>query len=238
MSESISLKVARQKFQSILSEVDLIPPGAQGYRVHDFVVDSSQLGHSFIISIGVQQLPNRVDDIRFFLFDEAQFSLWSIKRGAVSLVLAPSIVRADLMFKPQQLGRYHAVLDNTHSTFTSKTVTIAVREEWFAEEEIQPPVSSVEAKVSPKRRPSLWARLTGWFRAIPLVTSILVFLLIEALVSSFGIVVASHLAPALGLRSGDPWPFIAALAFGGIVIFGIFYVAITGRPLPTAIPMT
>ena len=238
MSESVTLKVARQKFQSVLSEVDLIPPGAQGYRVHDFVVDSHQVGHSFIISIGVQQLPKRVDDIRFFLFDDAQFSLWSVDRAAVSLVLAPSIVRADLIFKPQQLGRYHAVLDNKHSTFTSKSVTIAVREEWLAEEEIQPPMSSVEAKVSPKGRPNLWARLIGWFRAIPLVTSILAFLAIEALVSSFGIVVASHLAPALGLRSGDPWPFIAAIAFGGIVIFGIFYVAISGRPLPMAPPMT
>jgi hypothetical protein len=236
MTESVTLKASSQKSENIISEVELIPAGAKGYRVYDFLVRDHQVGHSFIISIAVKQLPNRFDDIRFFLFDDAQFSLWSINQSAVSLILAPSVIRADLVFKPKSIGRYHAVLDNRHSTFTSKAVTFTVSEEWVAEQEM-PPTVSVETKVSPKGKPKIWSRIVGWFRAVPIVASILVFLGVEALFGSFGIVVASHLAPVLGLKSGDPWPFIAALAFGGIAILGIFYATLTGRPLPMPAPM-
>jgi len=238
MTEPVSMKLTRPKSQSVLSEADLIPTGTKGYRVHDFTVESNQITHSFVISVAVKQLPNRLDDVRFFLFDDAQFSLWSIDKSAFSAVLAPSLVRADFIFKPQHAGKYHIVLDNRHSTFTSKTVTITVEEEWLVEEGIEPRISSTEPKVSQPSKARLWSRLVGWFRAVPLITSILAFFSIEMLAISFGIVVATHVAPTLGLRSGDPWPFIAAIAFGGIVVFGIFYVAITGRPLPMAPPMT
>jgi hypothetical protein len=48
----------------------------------------------------------------------------------------------------------------------------------------------------------------------------------------FGLFITVYVSPAVGVRSGDPWQYLAALAWGGFILFAVFYVVFTGKPMP------
>ena len=231
MSEPGKVRIGKVMSVTRFSSTDLIAAGQTGYRSYRLPVDVTQVSHSFIISVGVQQLPNRVDDIQLYLFDAQGYNAWASGQRAPSAILIPRIVNGDIRFRPTAAGDYYIILDNRHSTFTTKTVSISVSEEWIAEEEVMKLTPTIPGREVATTK-GIRERLIGWFRRFSFITLVGAFVAIETGVILFGLALVSYAGGALGTKSGDPWPLLTALATGGLVLFAIFYFFFTGRPLP------
>jgi hypothetical protein len=119
-------------------------PSIAARQYWDVELPVSSTDGFFVFDILVEQLPNRVDDIVVLVFDEENHDLWlnnktAVRAGAnVSLLPKPNrfintkVVKANLSFRPESKGKYFLALDNIHSSFTQKNVTLKVYWVWTA----------------------------------------------------------------------------------------------------------
>ncbi len=233
MGEPPGITTIQPNTRQVLSAVETVGIGQQGFVIKALQVDQAQVGHNFYVSINVQQLPNRVDDVQFYLLDAPNYAAWTRGLPSGALVRIPRIIAGTSLFVPSVPGPYYIILDNRHSTFTQKTVALAVTEFWLAQVEVKAPLPP-PPEPAPAGKVSWLERLTGWFRRFPLFAAVVLFLAVESMVVLFGLAVIIASAGVSQFRLGDPWPFMAALVIGGVVLFGIFFVAVTGRSIPIA----
>jgi len=90
----------------------------------------------YIFEIVVQQTREIIDDIVVRIFDEQNYTLWTyninaVKAGATSSRLPTpkhqiysKVGRASITFKPEKIGIHYLVLDNTHSSFKDKLISM------------------------------------------------------------------------------------------------------------------
>jgi len=69
------------------------------------------------------------------------------------MVLMPRVINGTVAFSPNAPGTYYVVLDNRHSTFTTKTVKIEIYEQYLIEEEAELPKEKEPLKAEPKPFP-------------------------------------------------------------------------------------
>ena len=114
-----------------IKETLQIPPGASEILDFDIVSEDD----IFLFNIKVKQLPNISDDIQAYILDEENgrnykkyYEARKRNRRVANLTwntfLSSKIRWGPIFFKTNKTGRYHLVLDNTHSTITSKTVGV------------------------------------------------------------------------------------------------------------------
>ena len=106
----------------------------------------------YIFEVNVEQKRQVLDDVRVQVMDDDNFKVWgfrlnAIRAGARAAGL-PSYVTftsaklswGTLSFRPPSPGRYQIVVDNTHSTLTSKDVILKVywvSSEWGARRSVR-----------------------------------------------------------------------------------------------------
>lgn len=114
-----------------IKETLQIPPGASA--ILDFDMDSED--DIFLFDVKVKQLPNVSDDIQVYILDkenernykkyyEARKRSRRVANLTWNTFLSSKIRWGPIFFKTDKTGRYHLVLDNTHSTITPKTVEV------------------------------------------------------------------------------------------------------------------
>ena len=133
-----------------LSETHRISIPARNYWSLELPV--SDVEGFYIFQVNVEQKRQVLDDVGALIMDDDNFKVWefrlkAIRAGARAAEL-PSYATftsvklswGTLSFRPQSPGRYHIVLDNTHSTFTSKDVILNiywVSSEWSARRSVR-----------------------------------------------------------------------------------------------------
>ncbi len=106
----------------------------------------------YVFEINVEQKRQALDDVGIHVMDDDNFRVWDLRlkaiRAGARAEELPSFVTftsakfawGTLSFRPPSLGRYHIVVDNTHSTLTSKDVTLKVywvSSEWTARRSVR-----------------------------------------------------------------------------------------------------
>lgn len=88
--------------------------------------------YQFLINV---KLPSRTDDIQVYLLDEENYPKYvqynNLKKAGGNFAQvqwltynSSKVHFSPISFHPSESGRYYLILDNTHSTFTTKTVEV------------------------------------------------------------------------------------------------------------------
>jgi len=93
----------------------------------------------WIFEIQVEQQRAVLDDIGTYVLDHDNFLIWRARQQAartatgippVPMVISGKLHRGTLSFRPAEVGQYYLVLDNSHSSLTSKVVHVLAY--WFS----------------------------------------------------------------------------------------------------------
>ena len=130
---------AKNKFQ--FNETYLIKPNEYA----SITIDIKTTDITYLFKVEVKQNPNSSDDIIVYIVDEQNYQKYvdyinARRNGNTSYPTWASftvskVYWSSFLFEPPSQGRYHLILDNIHSTFTSKTVTIKAKEIMQRDEE-------------------------------------------------------------------------------------------------------
>lgn len=105
-------------------DIELHPQSTDGYYLIDIET--------------TQQNQNTLDDIVIHIFDELNYNVFLANRSAVRAGATQSLLKAPMQFflgktywgsiyfKPTQIQKHYLVLDNHHSTITSKNVKVKI----------------------------------------------------------------------------------------------------------------
>lgn len=101
----------------------------------------------YIFEVDVEQKRRVLDDVRVEVMDDDNAKLWDFRLSAIragaragalpsyTTFTSAKLAWGTLSFRPPSLGRYHIILDNSHSTHTPKDVILKaywVPQEWLA----------------------------------------------------------------------------------------------------------
>lgn len=87
----------------------------------------------WIFEIQVEQQRDVLDDIGAYVLDHDNFLIWRTRQQTtrtatgippVTMVTSGKLHWGTLSFRPSEVGQYHLVLDNSHSSFTPKAVHV------------------------------------------------------------------------------------------------------------------
>jgi len=110
----------------------------------DLQLSVSDVDGFYIFEVNVEQ-KRKALDVGVQVMDEDNFKVWDFSLGAIragahatglpsfDTFTSAKLSWGTLSFRPPSPGRYHIVLDNTHSTLTPKDVTLNVY--WVSSEE-------------------------------------------------------------------------------------------------------
>ena len=190
--------------------------------------------HTVSFDIQVLQPAARNDlDIKFFVFDSANFANWAAGIP-YSAFLSQKHILGTLNFTPPSSGQYYAVLTNQYSLFTPKQIVFAAYETWL------------EAKVEPKREEAIKAKRVSreskfgflgeiYYRLRYSRTFGLFMLLLTVQLACFvvaGIIILLF-NYAFGLEAKDVMGYLTtSVAPSALVILFAVYYFVTHKPLP------
>lgn len=228
-------KIKKLQQNVLYSESLRLSPGATGYREFPFEVNrKGKVDDHFVFSIDVSQPSGRGRlDVGFFVMDGPNFHRWLNNQATAAEVVVPRVVSSKLIFTPLSDGLYYALIENRFSIATSKDVSFEAVEKWWTEEEIELVKKPVERREI--KRPSLIERLKSIFRSRS-IALILLFIFIMFLCSIITIVMISLASAFLGIEFKDPGIYFASVVGGGVILFVMIYVHITGKPWPPITP--
>ena len=211
----------------------LIPVGINGFWEACYELDSEgKKWHHILCYIRVHQLPPKTDlDVKFFVFDKENYTLWVNGRRNTALVLIPRLISSVISFEVPRSGTYCFIVSNKHSTFTTKTVTIRIEEVWQQEKEIEVPVME---KITPRPEVSeevgilkrIWRRLRSQLFGL-----IFVFFIIQVACFLFTSMIIHIAQRVFNISLSNTTTLYAAMVGGGLILFGIVYSKVTGKTL-------
>ena len=224
-------KIAQAKRKEILPTTSFsLSAGQNGFYRIPFDVTEIKPQGTINFVIQVIQPSGRTDlDIGFSVMDDDNFQRWLLRQPNSAFVIAPRFISGTLVFMPQKVGRYYAVLDNRYSVLTGKGVFFGIYETWQEEKEIAAKVAkNQEEKTKMRLLRRFWNRIRsnkvlGLFALFATVAVSCAFLAI-------GIAMLFHYV--LGVEYVDTMGYLTT-AIGGsaVVILISLYFLLTGRPL-------
>lgn len=222
------------------SETTLIPVGVNGFWETRCELDKEgKEWHHILCKVNVHQLPPKTDlDIGFLVLNKENYILWANNRPNIALVLIPRLISGVISFEVPKSDTYYFIVSNKHSTFTTKTVTVGIDEVWQEEREIEVPVAEkvveriavrpkVPEKVGILKR--IWRRLRSQLFGL-----ILAFFIIQVTCFLFTSMIVHIAREVFDVSLSDATTLYAAMVGGGLILFGIVYSKVTGKPLSRA----
>ena len=190
--------------------------------------------HTVFFDIQVLQPAARNDlDIKFFVFDSANFANW-VAGIPYSAFLSQRHILGTLNFTPPSSGQYYAVLTNQYSLFTPKQIVFAAYETWL-EAKVEPKrEEAIKAKrVSPESKLGFLSEIYNRLRYSRIFGLLMLLLIVQVaclLVAGLIIFLFNYW---FGLEPKDVMGYLAASVAPSalVILFAIYYFR-TGGPLP------
>lgn len=219
------------------SETTLIPVGINGFwEARCELEKEGKEWHHILCEVYVHQLPPKTDlDVGFLVLDKENYTLWANNRPNIALVLIPRLISGIISFEVLKSDIYYFIVSNKHSTFTTKTVTVRIDEVWQEEREIEIPVAEkvIERIAAGPKVPEkmgilkrIWRRLQSQLFGL-----VLAFFIIQAACFLFTSMIIHVARAVFDVSLSDATTLYAAMVGGGLILFGIVYSKVTGKPL-------
>jgi hypothetical protein len=230
----LSVKITQARRKEILPVTSFsLSAGQNGFYSIPFDVAEIKPQDVINFVIRVIQPTGRTDlDIGFSVMNEDNFQRWLLKQPSSAFLIAPRFNFGTVVFMPQTVGRYYAVLDNRYSILTGKAVFFGIYETWQEEKEVAIPTpQNLEEK--PKPKGGLLRRFWNKIRSNKVLGLIALFMTVVVLCAFLAVGIAMLFHYALGVEYADTMSYLTA-AIGGstVVILISLYFLLTGRSLP------